>query len=90
MDRAMLMILAIVFVVGVVGLITVMPLLPRAQADSPTGNVVKSEECGRCNGPPVCAGKASKAIDYPNACAAVCDNARILYDAPCDQIPRAN
>lgn len=80
------MIVAIVCVVGLVGVITV---LPELTADSVTGNVVATE-CGHCDGLPVCAAKAGQAIDYPNACAATCDNARIIYDQSCDAIPRAN
>ena len=87
MERAAIMILAIVFVVGVVGIITTLPHEPIGA----TGNAVSDvSRCGQCSGYPVCGGKAEKAIDYPNACAAECDDARVIYDAPCSQIPHAS
>ena len=91
MERAFLMIVAIVFIVGLVGFFTILPASDMTA--SVTGNVVREvtpvNPCTTCEGDPVCAGKKGKVIDYPNACAAQCDDARVLFPAACAQIPRA-
>ena len=91
------MIVAIVFVVGLVGFLTVLPHTDIgasiAQNDL-TSNVVQdtasatTDACGHCVGSPVCGGKNGKAIDYPSACAAQCDGARIVFGQECSRIPQ--
>lgn len=95
MERALLMIVSIVFVVGLVGLLTVLPSTDGGRkfaSNDLTGNVVvdaTANECGSCFGVPVCAAKDGRARNYDNACAARCDDAKILYNAVCERIPRA-
>lgn len=90
------MIISIVFIVGFVGFLTVMPhsadTTTSGQSNSPTGNVVLEQQsnCGACNGDPVCAVKDTKAYNYPSACAASCDGARVLYGDVCERIPHAS
>lgn len=90
MERAYLMIVAIVFVVALVGFFT-LPTPRLALSDTPTGNVVKvnsqADVCSHCTGTSVCAAKGQVAYNYPSACAAQCDNAHILYDSICERIP---
>ena len=86
MDRALLMIAGILFVVALVGFMTV-----SGGFHGPTGNVVReSNACGACVGDWVCAAKNGIATNYPSACAASCDDARILYGAVCERIPHAS
>ena len=91
MERALLMIIGIVFAVALVGFVTVMP---QPAADGLTGRVVEPiaqspvDECSHCAGDPVCGGKDGKASNYDNACAARCEGARVLYADLCERIPR--
>jgi len=86
MDRALLMIVGIVFVVAFVGFLSV-----SGGFQSPTGNVVKEpSSCDSCTGDWVCAAKNGVASNYPSACAAKCADARIIYDAVCERIPHAS
>jgi hypothetical protein len=101
MEKSLLMIVSIVFVVGFVGFLTVMPRTEvstsetTSESDGLTGNVIlaqppASDACASCNGDPVCAVKDIKAYNYPSACAAHCDNAKVIFDDLCERIPRAN
>jgi hypothetical protein len=87
MDRSLLMIVGIVFLVGLVGLLTVVDL-PKSSGTLLSGNVVAGnrvgEDCTACAGEPVCAGKEEVARNYPSACAARCDYARVLYSGTCE------
>ena len=92
MDRALLMIVAIVGVVGAVGILTSYNFLAGQDAiDSPTGNVVaSSQQCGSCAGnQPVCAQVNNRLITFQNACEAQCANAKIAADIPCERIPHS-
>lgn len=67
-----------------------------------TGNVVAntpnsvitpatSFDCSSCMGyRPVCATRNHRAMTYDNECEAVCDNAKVIYNDFCANIPRAN
>jgi hypothetical protein len=87
MDRSLLMIAALIFVVGAVGFMTV----SDSWRGDVTGNVILEQEntCGSCQGTWVCAAKAGKVYNYPSACDAQCDNAKVIYDAVCERIPHA-
>ncbi len=86
MERALLMIIGIVFAVAVVGALTV--LQPSADTGI-TANVVRAPpvSCERCTGTPVCAAKDNVASNYPSACAAECDGAQIIVQMRCEKIP---
>ncbi len=92
-----MLIVGIVGFVILVGFITVFPMNSmQLGSDSLAGNVVLSDtarqdnSCNQCEGKPVCATKDNRAIDYPNACQAECDQAFVIYDNYCATIPRAN
>jgi hypothetical protein len=91
MERAVLMIIAIVFIVAVVGFFTLPGM--SVSASTPAGNVVHVESqvdaCAQCSGTSVCAAKGQIAYNYASACAAQCDGAHIIYDSICERIPRA-
>jgi hypothetical protein len=81
MDRSLIMILTIVAAVLFTGWLTI------ANPGTPTGHVV--DPCASCEGLPVCAGKDGVASNYGSACAAMCDDARVIYQDLCEKIPKA-
>ena len=82
-NTALLLLVGLVFAVIVAGFF----LLPQA---SPAGNVVRDPDpCSSCDGTPVCAALGSTVYTYPNACAATCGGARVVYEKKCTEIPRA-
>jgi len=95
MEKEMYYIIGIVILVAAVGYWTVAPersvvLIDGVAGDGISGNVVLSpsaDDCSGCEGSPVCAVKGQKAFNYPSACAAVCDGARVVYDDVCERIP---
>ena len=85
-ERYLFVLLGIVLLVGVIGFLTI----DRSGSETPAGNVI-DEACRSCPafGVPVCAVRGATAFDYPNACLAACDDARVILDGPCRSIPRA-
>ena len=81
-DRSFLAIVSILFVVALVGLFTLGP------GDGITGRVVQ-DPCSSCTGTPVCAAQGDVVMNYPNACTAQCEHARIVYPDLCERIPQA-
>ena len=85
-DAALLSLIAIVAVVGFIGLVT------TARVDSPTGNVVyvpdEPIDCSACSGEPVCAADGTTVATVENACEATCAGLRVVYEEPCDRIPK--
>jgi hypothetical protein len=90
MERAILMIVAIVFVVAAVGFFT-LPGMRVSATGAPTGNVIRVDSqvdvCELCTGSSVCAAKGQIVYNYASACAATCDGAHILHDSICERIP---
>ena len=83
-----MMIIGILALLVAVGVYTI---TPQEYFDSMSGMVVYSAaDCSRCFGTPICAVKGQRAINYESACAATCDNARVIYDDFCEKIPKAN
>jgi hypothetical protein len=84
MERSLLLIVGIVFLVGAIGFMSI-------SSNGITGNAVYEQQpsCDACTGTPVCAAKLGRVTNYPNACAAECEGAKVVYDNACERIPRA-
>ena len=80
---------ALLAIIGLVGLVLAGGVLVM-DGDAPSGRVVAGPDpCASCEGVPVCAAQGAVVDTYPSACAATCDGARVVYERPCKDIPRA-
>lgn len=95
MERAILVIVAIVAIVGAVGIFTSYDFMAGEDVfgdGGMTGNVVaetgNAQDCSSCSGyAPVCAKVNQRYITFANACDARCSGAEVAADFPCENIP---